>query len=62
MSNMSYCRFENTYNDLLECQQALDEDGVIGVECHANNYERPYIRQLIELCQEIVVQYADDLE
>jgi len=27
MSNMSYCRFENTYRDLVDCQEALDELG-----------------------------------
>lgn len=25
MSNMSYCRFENTNRDLVDCQQALEE-------------------------------------
>jgi len=27
MSNMSYCRFENTYNDLVDCLTALEEEG-----------------------------------
>lgn len=26
MSNMSYCRFQNTYGDLLECLDALVQD------------------------------------
>ena len=32
MPNMSYCRFENTYNDLLDCFQVLEEDGFDRVE------------------------------
>ena len=27
MPNMSYCRFENTYNDLVDCLTALKEEG-----------------------------------
>ena len=27
MPNMSYCRFENTYNDMLDCLTALKEEG-----------------------------------
>jgi hypothetical protein len=25
MSNMSYCRFQNTLSDLRDCEEALDE-------------------------------------
>jgi hypothetical protein len=25
MSNMSYCRFQNTSRDLADCQEAMDE-------------------------------------
>ena len=28
MPNMSYCRFENTYNDLVDCLSALKEEGM----------------------------------
>ena len=28
MGNMSYCRFENTLNDLRDCLEALREDGL----------------------------------
>ena len=27
MGNMSYCRFENTYRDLKECSNALENEG-----------------------------------
>jgi len=26
MANMSYCRFENTYHDLLDCLQNISEE------------------------------------
>lgn len=59
MSNMSYCRFENTYNDLLECFEALQEDGVETLMEEANDYEREYIPRLIELCREIVNDFDE---
>jgi glutathione peroxidase-family protein len=63
MGNMSYCRFENTYKDLQECYEALqDEGGVEGIEAEANEYEKPYIKRLIELCKDIVEDFEDELE
>jgi hypothetical protein len=60
MSNMGYCRFENTYNDLQDCLDALcDEGGIEGVEEGANKYEKPYVRKLVELCQEIAESFGD---
>ena len=54
MANMSYCRFENTYRDLQECYDALTEAGSIKeVEENANQYEKKYIRKLVELCKDI---------
>lgn len=32
MPNMSYCRFENTYNDLCDCLAALKDEGLDGIE------------------------------
>lgn len=62
MSNMSYCRFENTYNDLLECQQELEANSIRDIELNANEYEKPYIRKLIALCKEIADDYYDEIE
>ena len=53
MPNMKYCQFENTYNDLIECQESLNEYGVKYLLENANQYEKPYILKLIYLCQEI---------
>ncbi len=62
MSNMSYCRFENTYRDLKDCQEALqDEGGVEGIEEEASQNEKPYIKDLIELCREIVDEFECEI-
>ncbi len=63
MPNMSYCRFENTYQDLKDCQEALqNEGGVKGVEEDSNQYEKPYIKKLIELCRDIVDEFEHETE
>jgi len=50
MSNMSYCRFENTYSDLLECGECiLDED--------LSDREKRYRDRLVKLCRDIVEEY-----
>jgi hypothetical protein len=58
--NASYCRFENTYNDLRDCLEALDNaPSVEALEKDSNEYERKYIRKLIELCEEIAGNYGN---
>lgn len=57
MGNMSYCRFENTYRDLLDCYDAMPD----GEENLSEN-EIMARRHLIELCQEISVNYGQDEE
>lgn len=59
MSNMSHCRFENTFNDLQDCYDKLTEEGVQELEANANKYEKKYIRKLIELCRDIVDDFGD---
>lgn len=49
MSNMSYCRFENTLRDLHDCYNHMDED--------TSESERKAKVRLIELCQEIANDY-----
>lgn len=50
MSNMSYCRFENTYDDLLDCYEHVNDDDLSDLE---NNYRD----MLIQLCQDIVYKF-----
>lgn len=58
MSNMSYCRFENTYRDLYDCKEALD-DGAGKDEEMDTEHERPKMLALIALCKEISEEYGD---
>ena len=63
MSNISHCRFENTYLDLQDCYNALTEAGSIKeVEQDANQYEKPFIRKLDLSCRDIVDDFGDDEE
>ncbi len=54
MGNMSYCRFENTAQDLADCAENLDDD-----LSQKLREARARIR-LVKLCQEIVE--AADME
>lgn len=58
---MSYCRFENTVIDLIDCKEALDELGSRAIIEDASEYEAPKVKQLIELCKEIVDSHGDDV-
>lgn len=47
MSNMSYCRFENTYKDLADCIDHMNETDL-------SETENLYRKKLIEACKYIV--------
>ena len=51
MSNMSYCRFQNTLRDLQDCFREMGE------ECSEN--EHAARTKLIALCVEISEEYGD---
>ena len=55
MANMSYCRFENTLNDLRDCYNNMSSDDLNEKEF----YKR---KQIIELCTDIANEYRDLLE
>lgn len=55
MGNMSYCRFENTYSDLLDCKNALDNEGVEDL----SKSEKQYAIDLVNLCQEIIDRHEN---
>lgn len=60
MPNMSYCRFENTYNDLEECFTELQEaNSIPELIASKNKYERPYVRRLIGLCMDIAEEFGN---
>lgn len=67
MSNMSYCRFRNTLNDLIDCQEHLDDPEYD--EKGQSEDEEPNMlseeetkarKKLIELCEEIAEDYGED--
>ena len=50
MGNMSYCRFENTARDLVDCVQAIRQG-----EIHElNSYELDGLKDILDLAEEIV--------
>jgi hypothetical protein len=63
---MSYCRFSNTLQDLIDCQEHLDdpdydekgqsEDEEPNMLSEAETEAR---KELIKLCQEIAEDYGD---
>jgi hypothetical protein len=49
MANMSYCRFENTYRDLLDCLSAMNDQ--------LSDREKGYRDRLVDVCKEIIEEY-----
>lgn len=46
MANMSYCRFENTFNDLKDCRNHIHDRDL-------SDDEKLFRKLIIELCKEI---------
>ncbi len=55
MSNMAYCRFQNTLADLRDCEDALDEMWDLS---ELSEEERKAAKRLIQVCRRI----ADNCE
>ena len=55
MSNMSYVRFENTYKDLRDCYNNMDDPDL-------SDTESKYRKFIIELCISIAEEYSERLE
>lgn len=51
MGNMSYCKFENTYNDLRDVYDDF--------ETASNETEKKYRKLMLKLCKQIVEEYGD---
>ena len=49
MANMSYCRFENTYKDLLDCSNNMNNI--------TSERERDYMQRLVDVCKDIIDEY-----
>lgn len=59
MSNMSYCRFENTLPDLIDCAEALEN--INGNLSELSNSEARKAEELIQLCVDIAKLHGSDL-
>ena len=57
MSNMSYCRFENTSKDLKDCLEALKNPE--SEMADLSEYEKEGVRSLINICKEITDMEID---
>lgn len=53
MSNMGYCRFRNTLNDLRDCYDAMDDDDLSPEESSAR-------KAIIRVCEDILSDYGDE--
>ena len=58
MSNMIYCRFENTARDLQDCLDAIENGEINDL---GSQYEVDALEQLLDLCKEVVA-YKDEIE
>ncbi len=55
MSNQSYCRFQNTLQDLRDCYDNISSDPDMGVE------ESRARERLIDICCDIGLAYGDEV-
>ena len=62
MSNMSYCRFQNTLSDLRDCQDALREQDLEDVLKDLSIDEQRAAKALIETCADITDEFISDEE
>lgn len=63
MANMSYCRMENTMNDLQDCFDAIAEAGSVQAyfeDCSRS--EKNALVGLIELCREMDDNYGEEVD
>lgn len=57
MSNMEYCRFENTYNALQDCYETIaNSNEPLSVS------EVKYKQKLIRLCYDIAADFSEEEE
>ena len=55
MSNMSYCRFQNTLNDLRDCYEHIEDEDLSEDEKEARN-------KIKELCKDIALDFCNCVE
>jgi hypothetical protein len=58
MANMSYCKFENTLEDLRDCMEALDKEGTDNL----SGYEKKSAFAIIKMCKRIAEDYSSNTQ
>ena len=53
MSNMAHCRFQNTVNDLRDCQESLDDNEFDSL----GSSEKKAAIRLVEICGQILDEH-----
>lgn len=56
MANMSYCRFQNTSNDLLDCVNAMQEEETLQ-DLDLSEEELRAMVRMVKLCGRFVEEY-----
>jgi uncharacterized iron-regulated protein len=64
MSNMSYCRFENTVKDMRDCMNALAEAAESGksFDQFMNSLSSPYERTAVRHMAQLLLDMAEAIE
>ena len=59
MTNMSHCRFENTFKDLSDCYESMST----GNNCldQLSEHEKKYAIKLVKLCRNISDDFLDEV-
>ena len=60
MANMSYCRFHNTYSDLCDCENALEDFINNDENTISSSEERRKAKQLISVCKRIAENFSEE--
>lgn len=60
MSNMSYCRFENTLRNLRDCENAMAEFNSFK-DTGLSDYEQHAFERLVKMCARIADGWQDDI-
>lgn len=58
MANMSYCRFQNTLEDLRDCRDALNEMG--DFEKELSEEEAKAAKRLLKMCRSLADDYVPE--
>ena len=55
MSNMSYCRFENTTTDMRDCIEELENEGyeLELMQSDMSSHEAIALKQFIKMCRDV---------